>query len=184
MVDVAKQKITVAEFESFLRQPENRDHLYELIDGEIIEKVTTQQHSVIAGFLIIEIGLYLRQNPIGRVGPELSVRVPNDAYNFRQPDIAFTSGTDQPLSVEASMPHMPDLAIEIKSPSDTYKSMRDRANYYLANGSKAVWLIYPEKKFVEVWTPDEQNMLTGIDVLEGEPVLPGFKLAVSQIFAA
>jgi len=35
---VQKQKVTVKEFEDFLARPENRRRLFELIDGEIVEK--------------------------------------------------------------------------------------------------------------------------------------------------
>lgn len=184
MLDMGWHKLTVAEFEVFLRQPENLERQFELIDGEIIQKATTEEHGVIAGFLITEIGLYLRRNPIGRVGPELSVCVPTDIYNFRQPDIAFTSGTDRPISVELALPYMPDLAVDIKAPPDTYKFMADRAAYYVSNGSKIVWLVYPEKKLVEVLTTKERKILSNTDILDGGAVLPGFQLPVSQIFAA
>lgn len=45
---------------------------------------------------------------------------------------------------------MPDLVIEVTSPDNTYKSMRKRADYYLAHGTRLVWLVYPEKCLVEV----------------------------------
>jgi Uma2 family endonuclease len=40
--------ITSKEFAQFVAQTENVDRLFELINGEIIEKVTTQLHALIA----------------------------------------------------------------------------------------------------------------------------------------
>jgi Uma2 family endonuclease len=78
---------------------------------------------------------------------------------------------------------MPDLAIEIKSPDDTNKSMRERAAYYLAHGSSVVWLVFPEKRLVEVHTPEDFETLTESDILDGGDLLPGFQVSVRDIFA-
>ena len=78
---------------------------------------------------------------------------------------------------------MPDLVIEVKSPDDTYTSMRERAQYYLAHGAKVVWLLYPEKRLVEVYRQDaDSELLTGDDTLNGGDVLPHFVLSVHEIF--
>ena len=77
---------------------------------------------------------------------------------------------------------MPDLAIEVKSPDDTYKQMREKADYYLQNGTKLVWLVYPEKRIVEVYTNEQQDILTLEDRLTGGELLPEFELSVKDIF--
>jgi Uma2 family endonuclease len=79
---------------------------------------------------------------------------------------------------------MPDLAVEIKSPDDTVKELREKAAYYLANGARLVWLIYPAKHMVEVYTPDgDVEILVEGDLLTGGDVLPGFSLPVAEVFA-
>ena len=79
---------------------------------------------------------------------------------------------------------MPDLVIEVKSPDDTYTSMRERAQYYLAHGAKLVWRIYPAKRLVEVYRQDaDSDILTADDTLQGDDVLSGFVLSVHEIFA-
>lgn len=60
--------------------------------------------------------------------------------------------------------------------------MREKADYYLANGVRLVWLVYPEKHLVVVHTPDTEDILTENDTLDGGDVLPGFKLPVRDIF--
>lgn len=79
---------------------------------------------------------------------------------------------------------MPDLAIEIKSPDDTYDQMREKADYYLKNGSKLVWLIYSEKRLAEVHSAKTgTDILTADDMLDGADVLPGFKMPLESVFA-
>jgi len=182
---VAEHKpISVTEFDKFLAAPENRDRLFELINGEIVEKVVTQKHGAIASFLVIEIGLYLRQNKIGRLGIEVRHRVPDDLENDRLPDVSVTLDLDKPIVEVGAVLYMPALAIEIKSPDDTYKGMREKARYFLSRGSQMVWLVFPEKRIVEVYSPDDEQILTENDILPGGNVLPGFSLAVREIFAA
>ena len=179
---IGHKTITVREFEEFLAAPENRDRPFELINGEIVEKVVTQEHGIIAGFLATELNLYLRQNKIGRVGVEVRHRDLGDAQNDRLPDISFTRDLDKPITKIDAVPYMPDLAIEIKSPDDSFKGMREKARYYLAHGSGLVWLVFPDKKIVEVYGPNEEQVLTEDDTLTGGELLPGFSLAVRSIF--
>src|SRR5258708_34391662 len=124
---VAERKpIAIAEFEKFLAAPENRDRLFELVNGEIVEKAPTQDHGVIAATFAAEFGLYLRQNRIGRAGVAVQHRAPNDDENYRLPDVSITRDLDQPITKFGAVPYMPDLAVEIKSPDDTYKGMREK----------------------------------------------------------
>lgn len=181
---VQHKKVTISEFERFLAAPENRERLFELVNGEIVEKVVTQEHGIIAGFFVTELNLYLRQNKIGRVGVEVRHQVVGDEENDRRPDVSFTRDLDKPITKVGAVPYMPDLAIEIKSPDDTFKEMREKARYYLAHGSRLVWLVFPEKRIVEVYSPTEEQVLTENDTLTGGEVLPGFSLAVRSIFEA
>jgi Uma2 family endonuclease len=174
---------TVAEFEAFLALPENRDRNFELIDGEIIEMMPTEEHGEIAAFFTIEIGIYLKQNPIGVVGLEVRHRMPGDDLNSLLPDVSVRKDIDRPRIKKGAVPDMPPLAIEIKSADDTFRLMRRKAEYYLQNGSQLVWLVFPENKQVEVYVPDADVVTMGeADMLDGGAVLPGFSIKVGDIF--
>ncbi len=54
--------------------------------------------------------------------------------------------------------------------------------YYLAHGTKMVWIVYPRQQMVEVLTLTERHLLTINDTLTGGEVLPGFSLTISEIF--
>ena len=49
---------------------------------------------------------------------------------------------------------------------------------------RLVWLIYPRKRLVEVYTsPKEKQVVREGQLLDGGPVLPGFSLRLSELFA-
>lgn len=99
------------------------------------------------------------------------------------PDVSFVLAGQPPIT-EGAVPRMPDLAIEIQSPDDTLKARREKAAYSIANGTRLVWLVFPQKRYVEVYRPDEEmEILFGSDVLEGGDILPGFILSLAEIFA-
>lgn len=184
------QTYTIEEFEQFIALPENDDRRFELIDGEIVEKVPTEEHGVIVSTVSGEIYVFLKQNPIGRLAVEARHRTPEDRRNSRIPDIAFTRlERVLPITRKGAVPQMPDLAVEIKSPDDSVNLLRSKAAYYLANGARMVWLIFPEQRLVEVYRPDVDVLLLvdnemRHDMLDGGEVLPGFSLPLRDIFPA
>jgi Uma2 family endonuclease len=175
-------RTTVEEFERFLCMPENAGRLFELINGEIVEKMPTEEHGVIAINIAYELRGYVKQHKSGRVGVEVRHRMPQDDLNSRLPDLSFTTAR-RPLVREGSVPEMPDLAIEIQSPDDTITAMREKADYYLTNGARLVWLVYPHKRLIEVYRPDADiEILLESDTLTGGDVLPGFSMPVTDVF--
>jgi len=181
MVAPEKSRLyTVDEFEEFLA---NADGLFELINGEIVEKVTTEEHSLIVGNIYRSLRTFVNEHSRGRVAFHVEHRVPGDQYNARQPDLEFT-GKERLLPVvkKGAVPQMADLAVEVKSPDDSLPKMREKAAYYLANGTRLVWLVHPKKRQVIVITPDSEETLTEDDALNGGDVLPGFTLPVRDIF--
>jgi Uma2 family endonuclease len=123
----------------------------------------------------------VRARKTGRVVMEVRHQTPGDTRNARIPDVSYTSGAEE-LVKHGSVPQMPLLAVEVKSPDDTLKALRDKARYYLANGTRIVWLIIPEKRLVEVYTLNDEQILDVNGVLDGLEVLPGFKLPVQNVF--
>lgn len=179
---VERQVVTVAEYEVFLARPENADRLFELIDGEIVEKMVTWEHGIVAGNVVTRFNMFLYDHPIGRAGVEVRHRPINDDLNDRLPDVGVVLDISKPMVREGAVLFMPDLAVEIQSPRDSMKAMLRKAEFYLANGAKIVWLVYIGKRLVEVLTNDDRLLLNENDVLDGGEVLPGFTLAVKDIF--
>lgn len=180
---VKEKEITVEEFEQFLRLPEYQGRLFELINGEIVEKMPTEEHGMIVMNIGIAIGNFIKKHKLGRVGAEIRYRKLSDRYNSRQPDLSFSSGYS-PVITSGAAPRMPELVVEVQSPDDSVKAMRERAEYFIANDVQLVWLVFPRKRYVEVYSPDhEMEILFGSDSLSGGDLLPGFAMPIEEVFA-
>jgi Uma2 family endonuclease len=178
----APHKTTVEQFEAFLALPENADRRFELINGEIVEKMPTEEHGDICLNIGYAFKAYLKQNPIGRAGVDARYRPADDPENDRRPDVYVVVRPNRPVTRRGAAPGVPDIAVEVKSPDDGVREMREKALFYLANGAQLVWLVLPDKKIVEVYTPHEDSVLVEGDTLTAEPLLPGFSMPVSEVF--
>lgn len=168
------------EYEAIAQQhPHKR---LELIHGEIVEKMPTQLHAYIVGMITHFLIGFLQQNPLGYALVEARYSLPDDDQNDRIPDLSFISKDKGPLIETGPAPYMPDLAVEVQSPGQSDRFMADKGAFYLAHGSRMVWLIYPEKRLAEILTPDDRHLLTEGDIIEGGEVLPGFSLPVKDLF--
>ncbi len=173
--------MTYPEFDRYLAMPANHDRLLELFHGEVIEKMPTQRHGMIAVKIASRLLTYAETYG-GRVGTEIRHKMPNDAHNALQPDVAYYLDTDEPIIERGATPYMPDLVVEIKSPDDNLRVMRQKADYYLEHGSQVVWIIHPEKRLVIITSAQEEIILNEADTLTAPTLLPNFSLPINYIF--
>lgn len=112
-------------------------------------------------------------------------RPPNGAH--RSPDVAWISlarwSALPPEDQETFPPLCPDFGVELRSPSDSLRSLQAKMQEYLENGARLGWLIDPKAKQVEIYRPGQAiEVLQSPEALSGEEVLPGFGLELGQIF--
>jgi Uma2 family endonuclease len=183
-MSIQQKLVTVDEFEAFIAKPENKDRLFELINGEINEKVPTELHGLIVSMLHAMLWNFVFPRNLGRLVLEVRYRVADDDSNDRIPDIAFTRTERlQPVVERGPASTIPDLCIEVQSPDDSPREMRDKAAYYLANGAQLVLLVYPKKRMIEALYPNgEFDIFREGDMLTFGDLLPDFMLAVSDVF--
>ncbi|NEO44462.1 Uma2 family endonuclease [Moorena bouillonii] len=111
--------------------------------------------------------------------------LPNGA--IRSPDASWVSQkrwqtlTDEQL---VTFPNIcPDFVVELRSSSDTLKSLQDKMVEYMENGAKLGWLINPQQRQVEVYRPGlTVEILDNPVELSGEEVLPGFLLDLHRVW--
>ncbi len=175
--------ITIEEFDRIIMRPENINRNFELIAGEIVEKMVSNPRSsaigaLAAGFLAV----HVHQHGLGRVtGADGGYVIEGEKYI---PDAAYISKTRQEKRpTEAYNPLAPDLAVEVLSPSNDDDEMRIKIANYLAAGT-VLWIIDPDRERVEVYISGQRpKILSGDDTLDGGTILPGFKLIVKELFA-
>lgn len=159
----------------------------EIVCGKVVEKRMGYESSVIVGQLTMILGFYLRQNRAGRVTVcEAGFKCfPDDETKFRKPDLAFVSYLKLPASqrIGAYCKVAPDLAVEVLSPNDEAQEIGERVQDYLGAGSQLVWVVDEFLRQVIVYSPAARPQVYGLnDELNAEPVLPGFRCQVSEIF--
>jgi Uma2 family endonuclease len=163
------------------------DHLYELVDGTLVEKAMGLTESVIAGQVLVEIGVFARQHDLGiPAGADGTVQLLKGLV--RIPDAAFFSWDKLPGRVLPSKPIpelAPDLAVEVLSESNTPAEMRRKLREYFFAGVRLVWMIDPARRRADVYTsPDGPDAtLDETQSLDGGDVLPGFTLPLAELFA-
>ncbi len=166
------------------------DTSYELIDGKLITMAPVEHlHGNLAGKIAAWIYMFDPEEKIGKMSVEVGFHPPGDRRTLLAPDVAFIRRERlRLLDLRSWTPFMPDLAVEIKSPSNTPAQLRRKAAIYLRNGAQIVWLVLPAEKSVEVCRLGrdgeiEYEFIGETGSLSGETVLPGFRLQLKKLFA-
>ncbi len=80
------------------------------------------------------------------------------------------------------LPLAPDFAVELRSASDSLKTVQQKMHEYIDNGVRLGWLIDPQNQQVEIYRPGQEvEVLRSPKSLSGDDVLPGFVLDLAQI---
>ncbi len=104
----------------------------------------------------------------------------------RAPDVAYVSRERWagPLP-DGYGEFAPDLAVEVRSPSDRPGAVLSKVGDWLDAGAQLVWVVDPASQQVAVYRADGSQAVLGVDdALEGDDVLPGFAYPISELFAA
>ncbi|MBW4550717.1 MAG: Uma2 family endonuclease [Aphanocapsa sp. GSE-SYN-MK-11-07L] len=171
--------------EEFMALPE--DGRYELVNGELVNMGNSGMgHGEIGSFLGGSLSLYVRSKKLGVVC-DSSTAFTLKTGNKRSPDVSFIA--KERLQGVKRLPKgyfqgSPDLAVEILSPSHTVEEIHDKIVEYFENGTCLVWVVHPDEQYVLVYhSPSPDRLLRLIDSLDGEEVIPGFSLAIAELFA-
>ena len=169
-----------------LEQLPEDDYRYELVRGELVRMSPVKyDHGKVAHLLSYYLNDFVLPRGLGEVGGEVGVFTERAPDTVRAPDVHFVRADRVPVgeAAEHFLPLGPDLAVEVRSPSETVASLMRKTDEYLAAGTRLVWIFNPRAKTVRVRTPDgKTKILRGDDELDDEDVLPGFRLPLWKIF--
>ncbi len=159
----------------------------ELVKGVYVKKMPTGYlhgiiEGVIAGFLFI----FVRNNPTGQVlTGEVGIYTSREPDTVRAADIAYISFTRlQKVKSRSFLDVAPELVVEVLSPNDMWHDVHTKLAEYFAAGVQLIWVVDPQLEQIHVYTSlDDVMRLTSSDELTGGNVLPGFQVALSDIFS-
>ena len=178
---MATQTLMTAEQFDQLPAEEER---YELLDGELIEMPSaTYRHNRISVILSTSLKNYLSASHSGEVVPDTEFAV--GANTRLRPDLAVLGAEKWARADQDKVPVtvMPDIAVEIVSPSDSASKLESKVERYLAAGVVEVWIIYPVQQHVYVHNSSVVSKLASTGRLSS-PLLTGWSIAVSDLFAS
>lgn len=164
----------------------------ELVNGVLVEKTMGFREDYLGVAIILAIGRYLESNNVGAVAGAQGlirfriglVRVPDVSF-IRWDSVEDTDEIENPDG--AFLEVAPDFVVEILSPSNSTNEMAMKLDEYAKAGVKLVWYVDSERKEVAVFPNAKAaaKRIVGVEgELDGGTVLPGFRLAVKEIFAS
>ena len=185
MTTTTKQRITTAE--ELMDMPDD-GYRYELVRGELRKMAPAgNEHGGIAGYIAISLGSHAMQNRLGKMyTAEPGFFLERDPDHVRAPDVAFVRRERIEAIGRQSgyWPEAPDLAIEVISPNDRYTEVDEKTADWLVAGTRMVVVVNPRNKTVKVHrSPTNIVTLTMTDTLDGDDVVPGWQMPITDIFA-
>ena len=179
-----KTSLTVEDYAA-LQEPEGVR--YELSEGELIVTPSANyHHNEIRDEFNARLRVFVKSRKLGGVISEMDFKLVGETV--RRPDVAFIRADclrgidlDQvPLRVA------PDLVIEIVSKNDRADDLLLKVSQYLAAGTLAVWLLYPNTRLAYRYVPGklepEVRSADAGHTFEEPESLPGFSISLAQIF--
>jgi Uma2 family endonuclease len=189
LIALTHQCVTPEQFARLCGESRYRELRLELTStGELIVMPPTGSETGRQNFnLTYQLGAWSKQDGTGVCfGNNAGFTLPNGA--IRSPDAAWIRRerwdrlTEQQKTTFA--PICPDFAVELRSASNTLTELHLKMLEYLENGASLGWLIDPFKRRVYVYRPGEEvAILDNPETVSADPLLPGFKLDLTELWS-
>ncbi|MDI1322400.1 MAG: Uma2 family endonuclease [Algoriphagus sp.] len=170
------------------------DERVELIRGKIFrmgEDAPKRIHQKISGIISYLLYTYLKGKPWEIYFAPFDVRLPvkskrnEDIDTVVQPDICVIC--DPEKLDNAGCIGAPDLIVEILSPGNNRKELRNKYEVYEESGVREYWIIHPDEQTLMINTLREgkyqpSRLFTSGDIVESK-CIEGFKLDLEEVFS-
>jgi Uma2 family endonuclease len=162
---------------------------HELIDGEhYVTPSPNTKHQRVSYNLTLQLGKWLEQHPVGRLffAPLDVVFSQSDVV---EPDLLYmSSARAAEIETTANIRGVPELVVEIGSPSTRRRDETVKRSLYERAGVTEYWVVDPELDVIRVYRRDgerfarPQELSTEAGDVLTTPLLPGLDLALADIF--
>lgn len=166
----------------------HEEPLYEIVAGARVELPPMGMREVlIATALSFFLRGFARERGLGRVVTEGLFPVHPSGDPKRRPDVAFVSYArwprERPIPPTNDWDVVPDLAIEVVSPTNTAAEILAKIREYFRAGVRRVWVVYPtERQVYDYADATRVRIASDAEALEGGELLPGLRLPVADLF--
>ena len=161
---------------------------WELIAGEVVVEEASWRHQRVATRLLGAISGWISSGEArGEAIMPLDVKI--DDENVFALDLLWYAAPNVPANLDVRPYPMPDLAIEVRSPSTWRYDLGTKKSKYESRGLTELWLVDTESQTVLVFRRSKsviQSFDIALEPVRGQtltsPQLPGFELALSGLF--
>jgi Uma2 family endonuclease len=172
--------------EEYARRPDP-GHPEELVRGRIVPlSHPDRRHGQICTHIICLLGRFLEDHDLGHVlSNDSGVITERDPDTVRGADVAYYSYTRLPKGPLPGNcgPEVPELVVEVRSPSDRWPKVHTKVAEYLNAGVTVVVVLDDESRTAVLYFSDRAALtLKPDDELTVPEILPGFAVAVRRFF--
>jgi Uma2 family endonuclease len=182
MATATKTRVTAEEFFK-MDLGEGR---FELVRGEIIALTPPEYaHGYVCANFTAALHDFGRRTGHGHVASN-DAAVAIDDETVRGGDVCYYSEARWPRAQvgKGRPPVVPDLVVEVYSPSDRPGKLQEKLAEYLEAGVPMVWVAYPKHRRLAIYRGDDPPIvLSESDFVENLPELPGFRCQIAEFFA-
>ncbi|HEV3048217.1 MAG TPA: Uma2 family endonuclease [Solirubrobacteraceae bacterium] len=170
------------------RLPTGEGKVYELIEGQLrVMCAAGFEHGRVASTAGYLLAVHVRTTGSGvTLGAETGFILGRDPDTVRAPDAAFVSNAR--VAAIGITPGFwpggaPDLAIEVVSPDDSQRYVREKALNWLDAGAAAVLVLDPRTRSATVYRPGGAVTAHEDGTLDLSDAVPGWRVALADFFA-
>lgn len=162
---------------------------YELIKGELtkVSPPPGHEHGLVTMNIAGPLYNYVKNKSLGKVyAAETGFLLEQSPDTVRAADVAFVrrERIERAGPIKGYWLGAPDLAVEVVSPSDMVGRIEEKVAEWLKAGTALLWVVSPRLHTVTIYRSlTDVITLTERDHLDGGIVVPGFTVAVVDIFA-
>ena len=169
--------------------PAGAGDLYEVVNGRVVEPPPMGVfESLISNKLHTAVMLHFGTAGLHEhTGVELLFQLRAKPVLQRRPDLAFVSyerwPKDRRLPETAAWEVVPNLAVEVISPTDRAVKVLRKIDDYFQAGVQQVWVVFPRDGRLFLHSgPTSITVLDASDTLDGGAIFPGFRIKLADLF--
>lgn len=164
------------------------DAPFELIQGELVRvSPSALKSNLVLNYINWQLYGFVLTHNLGSVSvAEAGYLVETKPDTVVAPDIAFVARHRMPSPVpdHGFVRLRPDLIVEVISPSDERGDIKTKQALYDRIAVPMVWWIDPRREIASIHVPGQPvRTIDRTGSLEGGDILPGFSLALADVFA-
>ena len=169
--------------EELIKLPRGQ-YRYELVKGELLTMSPAGgEHGAVIMNLSAPLATHVKAQKLGRVfGAETGFKLEADPDTVLAPDISFVRRGRLDTLPRNYPEIVPDLVVEVISPSERKSKVAKKAEQWLSFGVKSVWLVRPDNQTVEIISAERKSKILGQSDILVDSLVPGFKILVKTIF--